>query len=515
VKTIREKILKDDILSQDYYTPFIIFLYPYKLDLKDFDKSKTFQYRTTLQLILKKKGCKLGIDGEIINEFYKRLNIIFSYYNELGDEFSFINSERKEMPYKNIDDSKILDYINIVLLGGTGAGKSTLINILLDEKKSIEGGTGLPTTSKNVIIYKKENIPLRFYDVKGIENDKTLQNQIEILDNLLEKPNNAINVILYLIENKSSIVNDNDKKLFEKLVNYKIPILFVITKTPFNPYNPEIYKEKKRIFDKIQNAIESKIKEIFRKENKENESKIFIKENTRLYYINIEPLFGFDKLLSFFTEAVPKEDWDKLEESCRKNDSENCKKLWQRNFYLKSYGDFDDIKDRNKKEALDYLTTLKVGAVLTGWIPIGDIAFESFYRKKFIEKLITLYGIKLDNSEFDTKEEEKKCSINQKDLREISNEFRNAISVIRGIGEFGLGAGKIAACIPLKVVSWAMLPVTIIGCSAISCININKDCLKILDIFDKAFEPRRFEILLSYIKYFRDAVDHLKKLAKK
>ena len=123
VKTIRGKILKDDILSQDYYTPFIIFLYPYKLDLKDFDKSKTFHYRTSLELIRNEKGYKLGIIGQINNEFYKRLNIIFSYYNELGDEFSFINSKRKEMPYKNIDDSKILDYINIVLLGCTGAGK--------------------------------------------------------------------------------------------------------------------------------------------------------------------------------------------------------------------------------------------------------------------------------------------------------------------------------------------------------------------------------------------------------
>ena len=204
-----------------------------------------------------------------------------------------------------------------------------------------------------------------------------------------------------------------------------------------------------------------------------------------------------------------------MEESCRKNDAENCKKLFKSNFYLKSYGEFDFIRDRNKKEALDYLTTLKVGAGLTGWITIGDIAFESFYRMKFYDKLITLYGIKLDNSEFDTKEEEKKCSFNQKDLREISNEVRNAVAVIRSVGEFVLGAGKMAASTSLKVVSWAMLPVTIIGCSTISCININNDCLKMLDIFDKAFEPRRFEILLSYIKYFRDAVDHLKKISQK
>ena len=386
---------------------------------------------------------------------------------------------------------------------------------MLDEKKSIEGGTGLPTTSKNVIIYQKENIPLRFYDVKGIENDKTLQNQIEILDNLLEKPKNVINVILYLIEYKSSIVNDNDKKLFKKLVKYKIPILFVITKSPFNPYNSKISVEKKPIFDRIRNTIESTIKEIFRQEKKENESKIFIKENTRFYYINKEPLFGFDKLLSFFTEAVSKEDWDKLEESCRKNDAENCKKLFKSNFYLKSYGEFDFIRDRNKNDALNYLKKLKVGAAITGWIPIGDIAFESFYRTKFIERLITLYGFKWDNSEFDIKDEEKKCSFTKKDFREIQNEVRNAISVIRGIGEFFFGAGKVAASTSLKVVSWAMLPVTIIGCSTISCININKDCLKILDIFDKAFEPRRFEILLSYIKYFRDAVDHLKKISQK
>ena len=93
------------------------------------------------------------------------------------------------------------------------------------------------------------------------------------------------------IKGKSEVFNcDGDKwnqilakTQRTKLVNYKIPILFVITKIPFNPYNSEIYKKKKHVFDRTRNAIESTIKEIFIKENKENESKIFIKENTRFY----------------------------------------------------------------------------------------------------------------------------------------------------------------------------------------------------------------------------------------
>ena len=502
LKTLKEKILKDDILSKSYYTPFIIFLYLYKLDLKDFDKSKTFQYRTSLKLILNWKGGKQDIDGEIINEFYKRLNIIFSYYNELGDEFSFINSKRKKMLYKNIDDSNILDYINIVLLGKTGAGKSTLINIMLDEKKSIEGGTRLPSTSKNFIIYQKDNIPLRFYDVRGIEDDQTLINQIDILSN---KPKN---VILYLIEYTNNIIDNNNNKLFEKLVKFKIPILFVITKCPFNPYDSGEYERKKYDFDSIKYAIESSIEEIFRQENKKEDPKIFIKNYVKIYYINKDPLFGFDKLFAFFTEAVSKKDWDELKESCLKNDSKNCKKLCENNFYLKLYGDLDSIRDRNKKEAENYLKTLQVSAIFTGWIPIGDMAFESYYQKKFISKIKTLYGI-----DYDDENSDKAKRLNKNDILEIINEMRNAITIIRGIGEVGLGIGKAAAATSLKVVSWAMLPVTIIGFSAISYINIGDICHKILNIFDDKFTQLRFIILLSYVENFRKAVDFLEKIS--
>ena len=66
--------------------------------------------------------------------FIKKLNALFSYYNELGDTFSFINSNGQEAILKIEEDSDITVFINILMLGRSGAGKSTLINLLLDEK---------------------------------------------------------------------------------------------------------------------------------------------------------------------------------------------------------------------------------------------------------------------------------------------------------------------------------------------------------------------------------------------
>ena len=67
--------------------------------------------------------------------FIRKLNVLFSYFNELGDEFSFINSEGKEELVKIEDETDITVFINIILMGETGSGKSTIINLILGEKK--------------------------------------------------------------------------------------------------------------------------------------------------------------------------------------------------------------------------------------------------------------------------------------------------------------------------------------------------------------------------------------------
>ena len=253
IKKLKIQILKDDIFSTDYYYPFVIVLSSSNLELNDLNPSKTFQFRTCLQKLLEFDKPKKEINNDIIsnleeiNAFFRRLHIIYSYYNELGDKFKFINSEGKEIVIQNVDDINIPDFINIVFIGKTGVGKTTLINFLLGEKKSIEGGTGLSTTSKNIAIYQKENLPLRFYDVKGIENEESVQNQMNILSSS-EYPKNAI---FYLKGfDKGTIIEEMEYKLYETLIQFNTPILFIFTKCTYNPYiedeDPDTNKARKK-----------------------------------------------------------------------------------------------------------------------------------------------------------------------------------------------------------------------------------------------------------------------------
>ena len=129
-------------------------------------------------------------------------------------------------------------------------------------------------------------------------------------------------------------------------------------------------------------------------------------------------------------------------------------------------------------------------------------------------------NIKLEESHIDLKIEE-----------EVINVGRNTGAVLRGAGEIGgivlkalptagataaevgleVGAvaGRIAISGALKIASWVVFPITCIAFGAWSCVNIHKDCHKILDIFEQAFTPLRFETLYAYIKSFRTAIKYL------
>jgi small GTP-binding protein len=201
-------------------------------------------------------------------EFERKLKSLLSYYNELGDIFSYKNSQNQEELVIIEDGEKFPVNINILLLGKSGCGKSTLINLLLDEKKSIEGGNGASTTSKNIILFKKRNKPLRFYDVKGIENEETVKNYLKILEKFNGKNSKSIdriNAVFYCIKyNKGTVVEQMENIIFQNLIKYEIPIIFVITHCQIN-FNKEIenkniQKKRNEIKIRIENAIKLNLK---------------------------------------------------------------------------------------------------------------------------------------------------------------------------------------------------------------------------------------------------------------
>ena len=613
IEQINQLEENEDFMEQDsYFIPFILIISPNeKIDLKNFLSSKTFQYKITLDKIYDftigkteeiKEGNPKEIEEDLV-EFIRKLNVIFSYYNELGDEFSFINSEEKEVQIKIEDDIDITVFINILFLGRTGSGKSTLINLLLGEKKSIEGGTGFSTTSKDLIIYKKKNVPIRFYDVKGIENEKTLNNYEKILKNYNEnvkKSIDSLNAIFYCIEFKTgTIIEEMEFKIFDKLINFDIPIFFIITKTPFAPYeeneaNKKMIKKTKekreKEKNKIKNAIKCQIISSFKKFKKnEEEGKNFIEKYAKFFFVNLVridsmyphvPVFGIDKVLSFFINSVPEEDWKKLEESCFNEDEENCMNYCKKNPFLLNIN-FEKINKRNKEEANSFLKSLKAGAFFSGMVPILDIGMEYFYRNIFKDKLKSLYGFDYDRAEktiannnnlidksiqttiielnelnSDTEKnlsktlnEEGINEINEKETfkftsddynlkklkkeeeienridNEVKSSIKNTAGIFRGILEIGstvvkalpkvaTTTGKVVVNTGFKIFSWVLLPVTCIGFGAWSLLKINKDCDKILKIFEEAFISLKFKTLYSYIKSLRLAISYLDNIGK-
>ena len=522
-----------------------------------------------------------NIDSDIYNQFslfFRKINVIFCYYNELGDEFSFMNSNNEEKIINNEGESDSPVFINILLIGNSGAGKSTLINLILEEKKSLEGGNGFSTTSKNILVYKKANLALRFYDVKGLEDDNTLKNYVKILKDFNSNNNqsiDSINAIFYCKPyGDSTVINENDKKIITELIDFDIPILFLFTKMPYDlRQKMDDETEEFRQFERNSkiDIIESKMRDCFKNKNKESESDNYIKQYIHFYFVNLiedyslkVPVFGIDEVFAFFKNLVSEKSWQDLKQTCKIRDAEKCKELCKNNPFLKKFSDIDKLNENNKIEANKYLKKLKITTFFTGAIPFLDMLSETGYRYLFKHKLKVLYGfeyeeaqqnLKVKNSILENKnvnEEESKLKevdnivyINNNDQmtqifdqenfenlkdnntkkleKNINKEINNNCNKIKN---YVINTGKrfVDVAIPaveysvtqgLKTVSYIFLPITMIGSGIWSTININKDCQKYLDIFDKAFTPLRFKVLENYINAFIEVIDDLNNTGKK
>jgi len=307
------------------------------------------------------------------------------------------------------------------LLGRSGSGKSTLINLILGENKSLEGGNGFSTTSKNIIVYKKTGIPIRLYDVKGIENENSVDNYLKILTDFNQNNSNSKDdyAIFYCIDyNKRTTIEKMEFKIYEKLVEIKKKIYFIITKINYDinkePEDKKTKETRENHREEIENAIKDKIKNICQERQINGED--FIKNYITIDYVNLVrnyevepyvPVCGIDKVLSYFSKLYSDEKWKELEYYCSNKNDQKCKEYCEKNYFLKKYS-FNNINERNKNEANKYLFYLGAGAMFSGMVPGVDIGMEYFYKSKFKEKLESLYGFNYDEALKVYKEELKK-----------------------------------------------------------------------------------------------------------
>ncbi|QZE15272.1 50S ribosome-binding GTPase [Halosquirtibacter laminarini] len=121
---------------------------------------------------------------------------------------------------------------NILLVGGTGVGKSSLINLVFGEEL-VKSGIGAPITQKIERI-SNDKVDVNIFDSAGyeLENEETFYREtigyVEKCSSLSFE--NQIHLIWHLVDASSNRVLEYDLKLNEKLKKLSIPSCTIYTK---------------------------------------------------------------------------------------------------------------------------------------------------------------------------------------------------------------------------------------------------------------------------------------------
>lgn len=131
---------------------------------------------------------------------------------------------------KSADRVSEFDKVNIIVMGKTGVGKSTLINNLFREKLA-QTGIGKPVTQHLRKITQK-GMPLTLYDTKGLELDSQVQSDVtqEIFDYIDQQKDTdeAIHLVYYAIHGQSNRIEETEIDLINRLAK-DLPVIIVLT----------------------------------------------------------------------------------------------------------------------------------------------------------------------------------------------------------------------------------------------------------------------------------------------
>lgn len=173
--------------------------------------------------------------------------------------------------YKRIQEE--LDKCNILIIGKTGVGKSTLVNSIFAEELA-ETGTGRPVTD-HISKYDRDGCPITVYDTAGLEIskeentsrevdfpsapiqrgdiEKVKKDVLDVITRCKQDEKEQIHLIWYCVNFLSNRLEEGEEHWIREIKDLDIPIVLVLTQTVF---------PKNRTFFNYLESLELPIREI-------------------------------------------------------------------------------------------------------------------------------------------------------------------------------------------------------------------------------------------------------------
>ena len=414
---------------------------------------KEFDYDERDIEILKEEEIENHLNGKLI-DYYK-------YYNQIGDdEIVFPKVEANNIEF-NINFT-----VNFFVVGKPGSGKSSLINLLLNEKRAKES-TGKNTTDK-IIKFIKKNTSLAFYDTPGFISGSDVDDTITLLKEKVKEMDlykEKIHGILYVL-NSSLVrtIDDNEIKFIKFLLSYDIPIFFIL-----NFSNP--HKKKSQIF------LKRFLEEISTVFNNDKFLNNIFQVNLKKDYDGNE-IFGVDVLMKgIYDYYFP----NKINLNLLYNiqSEEEIMNIISSSIFFNNIKKKKDILANAKHKSNTLIHSMAfLGAFvgISNFLPFSDLPILVSIEIGLITSIMAIYGIERNNAE----------------KEKIIKESAKSGLIVTSISAVGYFLGNALKAIPIiGQIPGGLIDATVAG------ISINRIGKFTIDYCEKLFQQN---LLIDYIK---------------